>query len=73
MNNYAKTLIRGKCIKCGTEVVRVYLKINDNKHILLWCPNCKNFIIPPKLPENNVLKRKLIRLRRRLLEKTIIA
>ncbi len=73
MNNYAKTLIIGRCVECGTEIVRIYLKVNGNKHVLLWCPNCKNFIIPPKLLENNVLKRKLIRLKRRLLEKTIVA
>ncbi len=73
MNNYAKALISGKCSKCGTEVIRVYLKIDGHKHILLWCPNCKDFIIPPKLAENRALKRKLIRVGRRLLEKVIVA
>ena len=72
MNNYAKALISGKCPKCGAEVVRIYLKMNGHKHILLWCINCRDFIIPPKLTENKVLKRKLVKVRKKLLEKAII-
>jgi len=72
MNNYAKALISGKCSKCNTEVVRVYLRINGHKHILLWCPNCEDFIIPPRLIDNKTLERKLMKIRKKFLDKVVI-